>query len=120
RLEHERREAGALALGELRLGKAGKVVARERGEERVPGVAGLHQHLALLLAAPGAARHLRKDREQTLRRTVIGRDERRVGIQDADQSEAGEIVAFGEELRADQDIGLATLDALQRVRELSA
>jgi len=63
---------------------------------------------------------LRKDGEQTLRRTVIGRDKRGVGVQNADESEAGEIVAFCEQLRADQDIGFAALDALQRARELCA
>jgi len=57
-LEDERREASAFAIGELRLGEPGEVVARQRGEERVVRIAGLD------LTSPGCsrgrrARHLR-------------------------------------------------------------
>ena len=84
------------------------------------GIARLHQHLARPLAAPGAARDLRERRVQPLGGAVVGGDQRAVGVQHADQREQREVVALGEQLRADQDVGLAARDALQRARELAA
>ena len=116
RLGDERREARRFALGELRGGEAGIVVAFQRGEQRMLRVAGLDQHLARALAPPGASRDLFQRGEQPLGGPVIGRQQGVVGVEHPDQRQSGEIVPLGEQLGADQDVGLAAAHALERAR----
>ena len=115
-----RRKTRAFALGELRFGEAGVVVADQRLEHRVPGVARLHQHFARLLAAAGTAADLRERGKKPFRGTVVRRQQCAVRIEDADQRQVREVVPFGEQLRAHQDVAFAAADAFQRAREFAA
>src|SRR4051812_14452782 len=111
---HPGRETGGTPLRQLRLGEPLEIVVSKRTEERVTRVLRLHEHAAALLATSGATGDLGEDREQPLRGTIVGRYEGRVGVQYADQRETGEVVSFGEQLRADKDVGFAAADGIQR------
>ena len=111
----------ALALGELRLAaKPAKSWRTSAANSGWPRIARLDQHFARPLAPAGAPGDLRQHREQALGRAVVGGDQRAVGVQHADQRERREVVALGEQLRADQDVAFAAPDAFQRARELAA
>jgi hypothetical protein len=81
-------------------------------------VAGLDEHLAGTLAPPGASGDLGEYRKEPLGCPVIGRNQRGVCVHDGDQSEPRKIMSLGEELRADEDVGLAAPDAFQRTHEV--
>ena len=65
---------------------------------------GLDECPARLLAAPGAPCHLRHLRPTALARPRIARIERQIGIDHADQRQMWEMMALGDELRADDEI----------------
>ena len=65
---------------------------------------GLQEAEAAALLPPGAARDLMQQLEGTLGRARITVGETKVGIDDADQIEFRKMVAFGDELRADDDV----------------
>ena len=74
------------------------------------GEFGLYQHPTGTLGTAGAPRHLCQPGEQPLAGTEIGAVKRAVGIDDPDQRELREVMAFGEYLRADQDIDFPRVD----------
>src|SRR3954467_7437287 len=102
RFEDERRKSAAAAIGELRRGEAGEVMARERGEQRMRRIASLHEHFAELLAASGTTGDLHQNGEQPLGRPIVGRQQRGVGVHHHDQRELREVVNVREELWARQ------------------
>ena len=62
--------------------------------------------------AAGAARHLMQQLERALAGARVGAlAEPEIAIDDADGGELREVVALGHHLRADDDVGLARLDA---------
>src|SRR4029079_18369903 len=105
---------------ELRFGEPGVVVTDERLERRVGGITRLYQDFARLLAPARAAAHLGEGREKASRRAVVGGKQRAVGVQYAHQRQVRKIVAFGEQLRAHQDVAFATADAVERARKVRA
>ena len=111
-----RRQAGALALAQLALGKGREVVADERLVERMGGIPGLDPHLAargLRGVAPGAAAGLHEQREQALRRAEVAAEEGTVRVHGRHQRHATEVVALGHHLRADEDVDVAGMDGTQ-------
>jgi hypothetical protein len=78
----------------------------------VVGVLGLDQHLARPFGAAGTTGDLHQLREQALGRTPVGGKQRRVGSHGANQRELREIMAFGQHLGADQNVGFAVLNRL--------
>ena len=80
----------------------------------MPGIERLHDRLARLLAAAGAAGHLREQLKRPLGRAEVGHAEADVGRDDADQRHARKVVALGNHLRADQDVDLAVAEARQQ------
>ena len=109
----EGRQRGALALGDLALVEGFGVARDDRLHHRMVGLVGLQQAAALLAGAPGAARHLAEQLEGALGGARVAIGEAEIGIDDADQRHVREIVALGDELRADDDVGLALGDRLE-------
>ena len=80
------------------------------------GLVRLQKAEAAALLAAGAADHLMQQLERALGGARIAVGEPEIGIDDADQIELGEMVALGDELRADDDVEAA----LRHVVELLA
>ncbi len=71
------------------------------------GIVGLDDHFAGFVRAAGASRHLGAELESTFRGTKIRDVEADIGVDDAHQRHIGKIKAFGDHLRAEQDIHVA-------------
>ena len=74
------------------------------------GAVGLDDGAACAADAAGAAGHLRQELEGPLGGAEVAMGEAEIGVDDADQGELREIVALGDELRADDDVGFARGD----------
>ena len=70
---------------------------------------GLDQHAARLVAAPGAAGDLLDLLEAALGRAKVAALEAEVGVDHADQGQIGEVIALGDQLRADDDVDFLLL-----------
>jgi hypothetical protein len=84
------------------------------------GIARLNEHGAGPIASTRAPGDLHQDLEGSLRRTVIGHRERGVGVDDADERHARQIVALGDHLRADEDVHFARAHALEHALRFRA
>ena len=82
------------------------------------GQLGLYQHPARRIGAAGTAGHLHQFSKQPLRRTEIGAIKAAVGIEHHHQIEPRKIVAFGQHLRAHQNIDFIGADALIQSRPI--
>ena len=71
------------------------------------GAERLHEHAPAVLAAPGAAGHLRHQLKRALGGAEVGQVQGRVGIDHAHQRDTRKIEPLGDHLRAQQDIDLA-------------
>lgn len=67
----------------------------------------------------GATRHLGDQLSHALECAEIGAEERLVGVDHADQRQAGEVVALGQHLGADQNLHGAALDVVEQALELA-
>src|SRR6478752_1404061 len=83
------------------------------------GHVGLDQAAAGNGLAAGAPRHLIEKLKRALRGARIGMGEAKIGVDHADQRQAREVVAFGHELRADDDVDLAVLDLAQGLAQIA-
>src|SRR3569623_2809768 len=83
---------------------------------RVPG---LEERSPRLVGATGAAGDLRQNLERLFSRARIAMCETQIGIEHTDQRELLEMVPFGDELRADDEIVLAALDLAETILELA-
>ena len=101
------------ALGDLALVEGLGVARHDRPHDRMVGLEGLQKAEALLAGAPGAAGDLAQELEGALGGARVAIGEAEIGIDDADQRHVGEIVALGDELRADDDVGLAIGDGFE-------
>ena len=109
----ERRQMRRLALGDLLLVEALGIAGDDRPHHRMVRLEGLQQAEALLAGAPGPAGHLAEQLEGALGGARIAIGEAEIGIDDADQRHVGKIVPLGDQLRADDDVGLALGDRLE-------
>jgi hypothetical protein len=96
------------------LREADIVVGTQGSIQRVLRMLGLDQHFARQCGAPAATADLHQLREQAFRRAEIGGEQRGVGTDRADQGQVRKIVALGQHLGADQDVGLAGMDGRQQ------
>ena len=71
------------------------------------GLVRLQKADAAALLAAGAADHLMQQLERALGRARIAVAEPEIGVDDADQIELGEMMALGDQLRADDDVEAA-------------
>ena len=100
-------------LGDLLLVEALGIAGDDGAHHRMVGLVGLQQAEALLAGAPGPAGHLAQQLEGALGGARIAIGEAEIGVDHADQRHVREIVALGDELRADDDVGLALGDRLE-------
>jgi hypothetical protein len=77
-------------------------------------VVGLRHHAPRQLAAPGPPRNLRHKLEDPFSGAKIGHRERVVAAHHAHQCDAMNVVAFGDHLRAHQQVDLARMQAGQQ------
>ena len=79
------------------------------------GIARLDQHLARQIRASGASGDLLQLCKGPLARPIVAREQAAVGVEHACKGQALEMVALGENLRADEDIGVC--GALEQIFE---
>ena len=77
------------------------------------GLMRLQERSAMSFGPPGAARHLMQELERALGGARIAVAQAQVGVDHADQIEAREMVALGDELRADDDVEAAFGDRVE-------
>ena len=77
------------------------------------GLVRLQEADAAALLAAGAADHLMQQLERALGGARIAVGEPEIGVDDADQVELGEMMALGDELRADHDVEAAFRDVVE-------
>ena len=98
---------------QLALEERGIVLPARELDAVVIRIERLDDRFARLLAAAGAAGHLRQQLERPLGRAEIGQAEADVGRDDADERDARKIVPLGDHLRADEHVDLAVAEARQ-------
>ena len=96
------------------------VVLLRKDNRRVRRLVRLHEHLACGIAATCAASHLNEEVKCALGCTKIGNGERRIRIDDADQSDVRQIVPLRHHLSAHQDIYFPATDPVQDSLDLLA
>ena len=102
-----------LARGDLG-GVEGLAVLRDqRAHHRMLGLVRLQQAAADAFAATGAAEHLMQQLEGALGGARVAVVEAEISIDHTDQVEHREVMALGDELRADDDVEAAGGDVLQ-------
>ena len=74
----------------------------------------MNQHLASQLSPSATSANLHQLRKQSLGRTEITGEQCGICADNTDQGEHGEIVALGEHLRADKNVGFASVDRVQQ------
>jgi hypothetical protein len=82
----------------------------DRGGE---GGEALDEDFALDVAAAATAGHLGKELEGALAGAEIGEVEAKVGVDDADEGDIGEVEPFGDHLGADEDVDLADAEGAE-------
>ena len=81
-------------------------------------MAGLDQHFARLVAAPGPPANLRDLLIRPLRRAQVAAFEAQVGVDYAHQSKVGEVIALGHQLGADDHVDQLLLGLLNEGADL--
>ena len=89
--------------------EARDVAADQSGDDWRLRVVGLDQHAPGLVAAPGASGDLLDLLEAALGGAQVTALQGQVGIDHPDQGQIGEVVALGDQLRADDDVDLASV-----------
>ena len=105
---------GGAALFECIVRDAGVAALDQAAPERMRRKRRLDDDFADPAFTTRTAGHLDDRLRQPLVTAKVGAEQPLVGVDDADQRELGEMVALGQHLRADQDVGLAAGGALQR------
>ena len=103
----ERRIAGLLAHLDLGGVERLAILRDQRAHHRMLRLMRLQIAVAAALLAAGAADHLMQQLECALGGARIAVRQAKIGIDDADEVELGEMVAFGDKLRADHDVEAA-------------
>ena len=109
-----RRVEKFLALGQGMFGER-LVVVREGVVDRgVLGARGLHEDAAASVAAAGAPGDLGDELEGSLGGTEVGEVQRGVGVDHAYKRHVGEVEAFGDHLRAEEDVDFVIAETHER------
>src|SRR6476660_4574299 len=103
----EWREIAAFAELELLLQIPGEIMVSRKLNRGTERRVSLHENFAVCLATAGASCHLRKKLESAFAGAEIGKMQGEIGVDDADERYVGEMQAFRDHLRADQNIDLA-------------
>ena len=84
------------------------------------GIVGLHHNAAGQIATAGAAADLGHQLEDALGGAEVGHGQRVVAAHHADQRDAVNVVAFGDHLRADEQVDLAGVQPRQQPLQVVA
>ena len=95
--------------------EAVEVARDQRLHHRMLGREGLQQHPPRRLGAAGAAGDLVQQLHRALGGAQIAAGEAEIGVHHADQRQMREMPAFGDDLRADEQIDLARRDRARRL-----
>ena len=109
----EGRIGAILARFDLLRIKRFAVAGNQRAHHRMLRLMRLQEAVAAPLFAPGAARDLMQQLECALGRARIAIGETEIGIDNADEIELREMMALGDELRADDDVELSLGDLVE-------
>ncbi len=104
-----------LSLFDLGLIKGVVVLRSRKADDGVFGEKRLEDHFAGELRASGSAGDLDEELEDVLRRSKIGDVERRIDIEDADESSCGKMKALRDHLRPDEDVGFVSAELLENI-----
>ena len=77
---------------------------------RMVGLVGLNKYLCIAMAAVGAPDGLCEELIATLLTSVVGEGIERIGLGDGEGGEQGEVEAFGNHLRADNNVKITRTD----------
>ena len=80
------------------------VAGNERRDDGMLRLPGLQQGMSQFVAAPGAPGRLTQKLKRALGRARVGVGEADVGVDDTDKSQKREVVPFGDQLRADDEV----------------
>src|SRR4029079_5248630 len=111
----EWRQLRSAARFDLEGEKGVTVVGDERGDRPVLRHIGVDQAVTFDCLPSRTPGDLAQELEGALRRARVSLRQAEIGVDHADQSQAREMMALGDELRADDDIDLARLDLAQRL-----
>ena len=103
----ERRQAADSPLLRLLRVEPFRVARNQRRDHRMVGLPGLQQGVALAFGPSGPPGRLAQELEGALGGARIGVGEADVGVDDADEGQKREVVALGDQLRADDEVELA-------------
>ncbi len=115
--EAERRQSGGPPLLQQLAGQGIIASLGQQAQVRVVGMQGLHQHLARVGGATGAARHLFQQLGAVLQRPEVAGIEASVGIDHHHQGDVWQMVALGQHLGPNQQAGLAAAHLGQHLLE---
>ena len=113
----ERRVAERPTTLELTREESGHVMTGRVLHRARLGLERLHDHAARRVSA-AATRELGEELERPLLGTEVGQAEPRVGVDDRGELDAGEVMAFRDHLRADEDGAVGAREPLERLAEL--
>ena len=111
----ERRVVQQLPLGHLVAREAGHVVGEREADCGVVRVARLEEDFSGQVVAARPPGDLREELERALGRAEVRQQHPRVRVHDADERHAREVEAFGDHLRAQQDVRLAPPEAVEQL-----
>src|SRR6185437_8425648 len=106
------------AEAQLLVIEAGKIVQRRVLNGVVIGEKGLQNYFSRDLATPGATRNLSQQLKSAFRCAEVGKAERHIRANNSNQRDAVDVVAFGDHLRADQEIEFAVAERMQGALEV--
>src|SRR6202012_1635475 len=104
----------------LSRGDAGVVVLTGKLVDVVIGLVGLHENAAGFVAAAGAAADLGEKLEDAFGSTKIWQSHREISANDADERDAMDVVAFGDHLRADEEVDFSGVETLKDALHVAA
>src|SRR6187401_1764192 len=120
RQQHRMREGRnitALPELELLIEIAGEIVVPGKLDGRAEGRKRLHENFTRGVSPAGAAGNLREELKRPLARPEIRQMEREISVDNSDERDVRKVQAFGDHLRADQNIDLAAAKGAQSVAE---
>jgi len=101
-----RRQLGEPAFGQRAAGELPVAALQQLMQQRMLRVMGLDQHRARARAAPGPAGYLHQQLRQFFRSAEVRRIQAFIDTDHADETEHRQIMAFGQDLGADQNAGI--------------
>ena len=111
----ERRQFALLTVGQFGPHKAFEIVAERKADGRLVRQEGLDNYLAAFFGSARPPRDLRNELKRPFVSAKIGQRKGRIGADHPHQCYVGKVQAFGQHLRAGQDVHVARGEVAQQV-----